>query len=133
MSNPEQTSANLTKALSREELRAAIFANARPKSKICTFFGQEVELKQPPMSAVLELQQLEDRAKAAAQMIVRYSYVLGTNEKVFDDADIDLISQMPFGGDLAAINTAIGELTDIDILGEEKNSGTPLDIKTSSS
>lgn len=107
--------------LSRDEIRSKIFANAKPKSKTTTFFGAKIELRQPPMSVVMELQAYEDRTAAAAQMIVNYSYVPGTNEKVFDEADLNLIGNMPFGHDLAQINTVIAELTDIDVLGAEKN------------
>jgi hypothetical protein len=117
----------------RDELRKTIFKNSKPLSKRVVFFGAEIEMRQPPMKTVLELQQLEDKAAAAAQMIVGYAFVPGTDERVFDEADIDVITQMPFGGDLARINKAISELTDIDILGEEGNSAKTPDSSTSSS
>ncbi len=106
----------------RDELRKMIFGNSKPQSKKVMFFGAEIEMRQPPMRTVLELQQLENKASAAAQMIVGYAYVPGTDIKVFDEADIDMITEMPFGGDLSRVNRAISELTDIDILGEEGNS-----------
>jgi len=119
----------------RDELRAQIFANAKPKSLEMEFFGAQIELRQPPMEVVLQTQQAaaEDRAFAAASMVVRYAFVPGTNDRVFDDADIDLIKAMPFGKDMATLNTKITELTDIDILGEEGNSEETQDSTTPTS
>ena len=111
-----------TTAGDRKSIRDSIFLNAKPKTKILEFFGTSIELRQPPMKAVMELQAHEDRTRAAAEMIVRYAYVPGTSEQVFDSADVDTIMSLPFGGDLSRINTAIAELTDIDVLGEEGNS-----------
>ena len=113
-----------TKRLSRDETRTAIFHNSKPKSIEFKFFGVLIELRQPPMKQVMEAQATaaDDRSKAAAQMVVRYAYVPGTNERVFDEADIDGILNMPFGSDLADLNLKIAELTNVDILGEEKNS-----------
>lgn len=119
----------------RDELRAAIFHNSKPNSTTLTFFGVEIELRQPPMKDVMEAQATaaENRALAAAQMVVRYAYVPGTNERVFEDADIDAIMQMPFGADLANLNVKIAELTNVDILGEEGNSEEAQDSTTPTS
>lgn len=108
----------------RDEIRKAIFSNAKPKSLTFEFFGAEIELRQPPMSEVLATQASagEDRARASAEMVVRYAYVPGTDERVFDEADIDMIQRMPFGSDMANLNVKIGELTDIDLKVEEGNS-----------
>lgn len=103
----------------REDLRNKIFSNARPKSIEVEFFGVMIELRQPPMRQVLELQQLEDRSSAAAQMIVGYAYVPGTDERMFDVADVEQIALMPFGADLARVNQAITELTDINFQTKE--------------
>lgn len=112
------------KSMTRDEMRAAIFHNSKPKSTEFTFFGVMIELRQPPMKAVMEAQAIaaENRGMAAAQMVVRYAYVPGTNDRVFEEADIDSILAMPFGKDLADLNVKIAELTNVDILGEEGNS-----------
>jgi len=101
-------------AMSRDDIRKAIVSNSKPKSLTVEFFGTTIELRQPPMGKIFEFQSMGDRGKAAARMIIDYAYVPGKNEKVFDEADLNLILAMPFGADLARINKAIAELTDID-------------------
>ena len=105
----------------RDQLRSQIFSAAKPASKTFTFFGAEIELRQPTMGVIMEAQKIEDRARAAALMVVRYAYVPGTEEKVFDEADVDTILSMPFGKDLRTLNETITELTGVDVAGEEGN------------
>ncbi len=105
-------------------VRQAIIDAAKPESEQIEFFGQMIELRQPTMRAILELQDLPDKVEAASQMVINYAFVPGTNEKVFESTDLDTIAGMPFGKDMQRLNDAIQKLTDIDVLGEEKNSIT---------
>lgn len=106
----------------RDNIRTEIFKNAKPLSIEMTFFGAEIELKQPSMKAIMDAQSLEDKSLAGAMMVIRYAFVPGTNDRVFDDADIALIQDMPFGSDMALLNENITKLTGIDIEAEVKNS-----------
>ena len=106
----------------RDSLRQAILNKAETKSIKTTFFGEDVEMRQPSMRVVLSLQEQEDRSLAAAQMIVNYMYVPGTDERVFEEADVEILMSMPFGEDLARINNVIAQLTGVDIEEAVKNS-----------
>lgn len=96
------------------DIRSAIFQAAKPKSKLVKLFGQDVELKQPSMGTMFEAQAAKTTALASAQMIIAYCYKPGTDEKVFDSADVEVITQMPWGKDLVDVQNAIQELTGID-------------------
>jgi len=110
------------KQLSRDELRAAIFANTKPKTLEVEFFGQKLELRQPTVGEVEELQRDEsDRKHTAINTLIRYAYVPGTEEKAFDDADIEALRALPWGKDFTNVVTSIAELTGIDIGSGEKN------------
>jgi len=104
-------------------LRERIFDSSEPKSMIITFFGQEVELRQPSTKRVLDLRRLdsENPGMAAAEMIINYVYEPGTKNLVFESTDSDMILGLPFGDDMSRMNQAIGELTNIDVKTEIKN------------
>ena len=103
-------------ALTRDQLRKALLGTApKPKSTIIELFGVEVELRQPNLGAILKTRDTGDDASRAIDMIIEYAYVPGTDDHVFEDTDVDTIKKWPFGDDLARLNSAIAELTGVDI------------------
>lgn len=114
------TATNGTAKLTRDSIRAKVF-NTKPQSELITIFGVEVEIRQPSLRVILDAQSSEDKTYAMANMMISYCFVPGTNEKVFEVADIDGILELPFGEDVSKINEIIAKLTSIDITGEEKN------------
>lgn len=114
----------------RDELRAHLFdkANTRAKSEVLTLFGVEVELRQPSIGAIMDAQEIKDPARQAANMIIKFAYVPGTDEKVFEEGDVDSIIQWPFGEDLKHLQDAIGRLTSLDVeAAQEDLEKDPLD------
>ncbi len=109
--------------LDRSALRDQIFGSAKAKTLIIEFFGAQVELRQPTTKRVLDLRRLsmDEPGRAAAEMIVNYTFVPGTEEQVFETADVDNIMNMPFGADMSRMQKAITELTDIDVSDAGKN------------
>lgn len=105
----------------RDQLRAKIFSadSARPKSMEVEFFGVTVEIRQPSLGRILDLQNDDDRKAAMVDMIIEYAYVPGEQERVFEDADTDTLLGMPWGEDFVRVNDAISKLTGLDI-GEEE-------------
>lgn len=122
MTKPK-TQPRTTKPLDRNAIRAQIFGSGKPKTKVIEFFGAEVELRQPTTRRILELRKLDidNPGRAAAEMIVNYVFVPGTDELVFETADVDNILDMPFGEDMSRMNGAITELTNIDVKAATKN------------
>jgi hypothetical protein len=117
VSNPE------VRRAMRLAIRDAILST-KPKSKIINAFGQDIEIRQPTLAAVMSYQQIPDRIDAASQMLIRYAYVPGTDTQIFDEEDIEAIKGIPFGEDMQKVNDAINELMSIQVAikEEEKNS-----------
>ena len=115
-------------APTRDSIRAKIFAaeNKRFKTKEITIFGADVEIRQPSLGMILKVKEDEDREKAIVRLLIDFCFVPGTDERVFNSEDGDVLLAMPFGNDLIEVNNAIEELTNIDILEQEKNSSKAL-------
>ena len=105
----------------RTSIRTAIFAG-KAKVLLVTAFGVDLELRQPSMGELLDLQDLPDQKSRVVASLIRYCFVPGTKEKVFDEADRDSILALPFDENFVKINDAIAELTGIDLEEEKGNS-----------
>lgn len=119
-SNPAQV------ADARESIRTAIFT-AKPKSKIVDAFGIKMEIRQPSLKVILESQNVsaEERNTTIALMLVKYAFVPGTTERIFDDVDVDSILGLPFGEDMQAIQDAMNELVGIQKAVEDAKGNLP--------
>lgn len=108
----------------REALRDKAL-NMKPRSIQVEFCGEKVEVRQPSLAAILSFQSAHRdefeggvavstegaNVHTACEMIVRYTYYPGTNEKLFEDGDIEIIANLPFNDDIQRLQEAIGELT----------------------
>lgn len=82
----------------RDEARAMIFG-AKPRAEQFSFFGALIEVRQPTLSVILEKRQISEDAQIYSMML-DYTFIPGTNERLFDDADVESIKGLPFGADL---------------------------------
>lgn len=107
----------------RDDIRAKILGySGKPKSELITFFDQTIELRQPTVGEIEELQNQSEHSKGrTVRTLIRYAYVPGTDEKVFDEADVDGLQELPWGKDFSEVVKAVAKLTGIDIGGAEKN------------
>ncbi len=102
--------------LTKEELRDRIFGHTpKVRTKLLPLFGTEIELHQPILRAVLDVRESEDPKIRASDMIINYACVPGTNERVFDEADREMILNWPFTDEVINIQMAIAELTGVDM------------------
>jgi hypothetical protein len=101
---------------SRAELRATILKTRKPNSKVITFFEGQIELRQPILGDIIAAQESEDRESAIIDILVKYAYVPGTDEKVFEDSDADVLKTQPFGKDFLALSKAFEELSEVNFL-----------------
>jgi len=100
----------------RNELRAKLLGNApKRKTEIVTLFGAEVELRQPTLATIMEMSDVEDSKQRSVDMFLKYAYVPGTNELVFEKADAAVILDWPFGNEILKMQEAIGRLTGLKI------------------
>lgn len=117
----ESVEANIppTIILTREQIREAMFANANAKPKVIEyeFLGQKLEWRCP---SILEMQEIRDQENRnlMVSLIIGYSYIPGTEEKVFSDDDYKVIMEMPISG---SFNTAVNSISEaINMKVEEK-------------
>jgi hypothetical protein len=100
-------------APTRDEIRAAVFG-AKPESKVIEdFFGQRVELKQPTLGRMLEMR-AGSQQDATFEMLLNYTFVPGTETKVFEEADRELVQQLPFGKAMQEFINSFNELVGVD-------------------
>lgn len=98
----------------RDRIRAELLKTRPVKSKIIDFFGQQIEIKQLTLGAVIDARtQLDDTQGALIGILLKYAYVPGTEELLFEDTDADSLRALPFGGDFINLTNAITELTNL--------------------
>ncbi len=105
----------------RDSVRAAIFNSPLNQQKTSTieFMGAQVEVRQPLVEDIMAASKEEDGG--VVTMLVRYTYVPGTNERVFEVEDADVLMKMPFGSDMARFLEVVKNMTDVDLKVQEKN------------
>lgn len=103
----------------RDQIREAFF-NIKPKVKLVPFGQFEIELRQPSVREVMgQGSSTEDRALNMCKMLMNYCYVPGSSERVFDDADIDSMKEVPVSEEWMALTQAINDLTAVAELAKE--------------
>lgn len=106
---------NIPVAPTRSELRNKLLSRHAPKSEQLNVFGVDIEIRQPTLDAILSAREEADVKTRTVDMIIRYAYVPGTDEPIFENGDRDTILQWPFGSDLVRVQQAITKLTGVDI------------------
>lgn len=102
-----------TPKTTRDEIRAKIFA-AKPKSEaVEDFFGTTIEIRQPSLKVALQQRNAAEEDRMYA-MLTDYAFVPGTNEKVFEETDIDSMRELPFGPDFNRLMDKINKLLGVD-------------------
>ena len=102
--------------VTRQSIRDALLGHApKPEVELLVLFGVELELRQPTLGAILDAQDTEDTKTRSADMIIQFACVPGTDERVFEPADREMILNWPFGDDLMALQRAITKLSGVDV------------------
>lgn len=116
---------SISQPLTRDNVRARIFAadNTRGEAEIINFFGTKIELRQP---SVGDMQKFSEQAGQGdttqfTQILVSYSYVPGTNEKVFESGDVASLNLLPFNAEMQHVVTVIERFTNLSVQEAEKN------------
>lgn len=112
------TNETQTKPHSKSAIRAAILG-MKAKSELVTLFGAEVEVRQPSLGVIMDSRERmfsgeTDLKSQTVDMIIRYVFVPGTNEKVFDEADRDELIQLPFSNDINKLSTTLNRIMGVD-------------------
>lgn len=102
--------------------------NMRPEVCTVDFLGEKVEIRQPSLQEVMEFQSTAEGRTSitAAEMIIRYVYIPGTDMHLFEPGDAEVIAGLPLNAEIRRIQEAINKLTDVEleVQDAEKNSET---------
>jgi len=104
--------------LTLEELRARFFeGGAKAKILKMDWNGIEFDWRQPTIEETQKAQDEEDQ-NFMVTLLIRHSYMSGTDQKLFTNDDYDMLVKMPLSGEFQAIVRAIGQTMDLKV--EEK-------------
>ncbi len=109
----------------RDSLRANIFKSSNKKTESMTISGSDIEIHQPTIGEIADLNQSESDVEVArrdtiSDMIIKYCFVPGSNERVFSKEDKEGILNLP-ATVLSEFNTGFAKLTNINMEDVEKN------------
>lgn len=113
----------------RDKLRTAILSGRHAKKLIVEAFGIELEIRQPSLGELLDLQDIPDTKGRIIASLINYCYIPGTKEKVFDTTDTDTLLGLPYDENYITLQDAITKLTGVDMEEEKGNlENAPADI-----
>lgn len=104
---------------SRKTIRDAML-NAKPESRAIRIFGFDVTVRQPSLQEVMAYQNSDNQSRMAAEMIQRYVFMPDGKQRVFDEADIESIMNMPFGADMNTLQDALNDLMGVQKITEDE-------------
>ena len=94
------------KEFSRDQIRSAIL-NAPGDTETIDVFGIQVEIRSPKLEELLQYRGAEEDKAIMARAIVNNVYVPGSEQRVFDDADIPELMKTQFSKDMRKLSTAV--------------------------
>lgn len=102
----------------RDKLRGLIFSgeNTKPKSEEVTFFGAQIEVRQPAVGLILDMRNAgTDQKTQMVTMLTTYCFVPGTDEHVFEEGDLDSLMALPWGSDFQKLQKVVASLTNLEV------------------
>lgn len=102
--------------LTRDQIRAKVFADKKLKTEEIEFFGAKIEIRQMKLADILNAQATEDRESAIIDTLIKYAFIPGTDEKVFEEGDAASLKNMPFGADFGRVAKAMETVSEVNFL-----------------
>lgn len=107
----------------RDLIRSAVL-NAPGGVELVNAFGVEIELRAPDLKGLMAYRGAQNDENVMARSIINVSYVPGTNDKVFEDADLEVLNAAKMSPDMkkliTAVNRVLGGDEDLPKLVEEE-------------
>lgn len=128
MSNTNQPTETPDKPLTRDQLRAQILGQ-KPKTELVSLFGATVEIRQPSLKRIMNMRQMDEDVKATI-FLTEFTFVPGTDDLLFDDADQDALLELPFSADFQAFIEKMNGLMGLEA--QEVNKSVEDAVKTDS-
>jgi len=106
----------------RNDLRKYLLASKPFKTEKVTLFGQEIELRQPSVRDAFALaQEKDENSQLLVDILIKYAYVPGTDERVFEEGDREAILQWPVGDWVKELTDKFISLSGVDVEEARKN------------
>ena len=90
----------------RDQIRSAVL-DAPDEPEIVDYRGVKIEVRCPALEDLLQYRNAQDDDTIMARAIVNNCYVPGSNEKVFEEADIPSLMKAKFSKDMRRLNAAV--------------------------
>lgn len=119
------TTTTTTTPMTRDQIRAKVLGT-KPKVDTAMLYGAEVEIRQPSLDVIMDARQAifngdSDLKTQTLDVLIRYVYVPGTMEHVFEEADREALLELPFDNDLNKLSEKINSMMGLNAkLVEEK-------------
>lgn len=128
LNNPPQVQAPAPQAPAnpRDAIRAAVM-NSSSDDEIVTAFGVQIAVRPPELRELVQYQDFAQDEHMIARAIVNNCYVPGTNEKVFEETDVEVLSSQRFSTDMRKLNQVINK-----VLGGNESLGREIEDDTKS-
>ena len=113
----------------RNQVRSALLSKSEFRKEVVEYNGIKVEIRQPSVKGrqkILRDATVDgtiDSMEFLTRSVIENTYMVGTDERVFEDADYDVLVNKPTGGFLDKFGEKCAELmnTSIDIEEQVKN------------
>lgn len=96
----------------RSQLRSRVLQSKKRESRILDFFGDEIEIRQTSVSELMDAGNFDDR-EAIVRVLINQAYVPGTDQKLFEEADLDSLMSMPSGKWISDLTDIIKDLSGV--------------------
>jgi hypothetical protein len=93
----------------RDSIRESVL-NSEAESEIVHAFGHDIEIKYPSLQDLLAYRNADQDDSIMGRAIVNNCYVPGTDQRVFEVADVDVLMTKKFTPDMRKLNAAINRI-----------------------
>lgn len=122
MAKGDTTEASAVVGLTKQDIRNRILAAVETKVVPLTIAGVGIEWHQPSIQQVQTIQNSDDPDRNfMIALLVHYSFVPSTKERIFEDSDYDQLLGLPYGGEIQRAMKKISDALDLGVEEKAKN------------
>lgn len=112
----------------RDAIRKQVFADKIKTVIVDLPDGSKVEVRQTSVGQMLDMIKEQDNKKQIVRMLIESCYVPGTNDRVFDSADYEILLDLPADGVYRKLFDAVNSFSlqkELDEAGKDSSEETP--------
>lgn len=114
--------------LSSAALKSTIFSaqNKTFKKEVINFFGVQIEIRQSSIRNIIDQASepdnaFEEKRHVTIEVLLNNTFVPGTDDRVFEEADVDSLMSLPFGEDFSRVVDVYNRLSGVKVAEEKKS------------